>query len=246
MHCSGKCRRNYLFKEATSKGNGIMASHTRMKRDESVNHKEIPGKMKMDYLHGIIDPNQKTLDGIQSLFSRIRSPQMKTDDLLLEAANLISRQFGIDNVAVGLRDPKDGLYKYRAMVGFRNDAIEGHKSIAYRKEQFFEDSQYIGYDISRLSRLYLDEDNVISEEDKKTFNRPGLLTMKRRTTSDSLEGDYIDTKILGANDELLGWIEFSGTRILKLPDAATVRWVEVIASAIGAALICHDALRVEK
>lgn len=202
--------------------------------------------MKLDYLHGIMDSNQKSLDGIQVLFSHIRNPQTKIDDLLQEAANLISRLFGIDNVAVGLRDSKDGLYKYRAMVGFRNDAIEGHKSIAYKKEQFFDDLQYIGTDISKLSRLYLAEDNVISEEERKSFNRPGLLAMKRMTADASLEGDYIDTKILGARDELLGWIEISGTRVLKLPDAATIRWVETIASILGAALMCLDASRHER
>jgi hypothetical protein len=74
----------------------------------------------------------------------------------------------------------------------------------------------------------------------KAFNRPGLLTATRSTDSDSLEGDYIDVKILGVNDDLLGWIEISGTRTMKLPDATTLRWVEAIGSIIAAAITVRE------
>ena len=213
---------------------------SRPKGDDYGTYKSIPGKMRLDYLHGISDSPQKCLDGLQSLIALLRKPQMKIDDLLQESANLISKQLGIDNVSIGLRDPKDGLYRYKVMVGFRDDAIAGHKRIAYTRDQFFTDGHFIGSDISKYSRLYLAEDNVLTEEERKTFNRPGLLAMKRATMSDSLEGDYIDTKIFGANDELLGWIEISGTRLMKLPDASAIRWVEVVASTIGLALMLQD------
>jgi len=208
---------------------------------EHVDYKTIPSKMKMEYLHGIGDLSQRRLDGLQTLLAHLRKPKMNIDELLQEAANMISKQFAIDNVSIGLRDHKDGLYRYRAMVGFREDAIEAHKKIAYRKEQFYADSQFVGNDISKLSRLYLAEDNLITGDEEKAFNRPALLSMKRRTASESLEGDYIDTKIHGFYDELLGWIEISGTRTMQLPDSTTIRWIETVASIIGAALILQKA-----
>lgn len=158
--------------------------------------------------------------------------------MLNEAAEFIRRQFGIDNVAIGLKDP-DGLYRYKAMAGFRADAVEAHKRIAYRKDQFFEDGEFHGVLISKYSRIYLDEDNVLSEQERSAFNRPALLRMERRNPTDSLEGDYIDTGIYRHDDELLGWIEISGTRTMKLPDVTTIRWVEVIASVIATALVCR-------
>lgn len=209
--------------------------------DATVDHRYIPGKMKLDYLHSIRDTNMKRLDGLQSLLVHFASAQLNIDALLQEAASLITRQAMIDSVSIGLRDPKDGLYRYRAMSGFRDDAIEAHKRIAYRKEQFFDDSEFIGADISRQSRLYLAEDNLLTESEQKAFNRPVLLTMKRRTATESLEGDYIDVRILGAFDDLLGWIEISGTRTMQLPDTAAIRWVEVIASIIGAAVMYKTA-----
>lgn len=71
----------------------------------------------------------------------------------------------------------------------------------------------------------------------KAYNRPALLAKKRHGATESLEGDYIDIRILGRGEELLGWIEISGTRAMKLPNITTVRWVEVIASVIAAALV---------
>jgi hypothetical protein len=207
----------------------------------TIDHRTIPDRIKLDYSHGIRDPTQKTLEGVQTLLSHFQGSYMDIDKLLNEAAEFIWRQFGIDNVAIGLKDPKDGLYKYRAMVGFRGDALEAHKKIAYKKDQFSEDGEFHGFKISKYSRIYLAEDNVLTEAERSAYNRPGLLTMKRKDPTDSLEGDYIDTGIYGRGDELVGWIEISGTRTLKLPDVTTIRWVEVIASIIAAALICSEA-----
>ncbi len=214
------------------------ASRARSADVAEVNYRTIPSKMKLDYQHGVTDPTQRCLDSLQSLLFHAVQPEMKLDDLLQESVNAIHRLLGIDSVTVGLRDSRDGFYRYKAMAGFREDAIDGLKEIAYKKEQFFENPQFLGTDISKLSRLYLTEDNIsTNEEEQKTFNRPALLVMKRRTASDSLEGDYIDTKILGPSGELLGWIECSGTRTMKLPDAAAIRWIEVIASVIAIALV---------
>ncbi len=204
---------------------------------ESVNHRTIPDKLKFDYSHSAVEPVQKSQEGIQSLLAHFRKPKIDIDTLLLEAANLISRQYGIADVAIGLRDPKDGLYRYRAMAGFRDQAIEAHKAIAYTKEQFSDGCEFDGRDISRYSRIYLEEDNVLSEEERKAYNRPGLFARRRLNVTQSLEGDYIDVKILGIGEELLGWIEISGTRTMKLPDITTIRWVEVMASIIAAALV---------
>lgn len=210
--------------------------------ERPVDHRDIPGRLKYDYLHGMREQTHRCLDGLQCLLAHFREPRMDAGGILTEAANIISRQFGIDNVAIGLKDP-DGLYRYKAMVGLRDLALEGHKQIAYRKEDFFENPHFRGTDISKQSRIYLAEDNVLTEEEKTTFNRPVLLALKRRTVKDSLEGDYIDTKIWGRNEELLGWIEISGTRTMKLPDATTVRWVETIASLVGAALLSSGSVR---
>jgi hypothetical protein len=199
-------------------------------------HTTIPDKLKFDYIHGALEPVYRSLEGIQSLLRHLRGSKVEIDALLQEAANLISRQYGIAEVAIGLRDPKDGLYRYRAIAGFRNHAAAGHKALAYTKDQFYDGSEFNGSDISKYSRIYLEEDNVPTEEEKKAYNRPALFARRRPSETDSLEGDYIDVRILGEGEDLLGWIEMSGTRTMKLPDISTIRWVEVIASIIAVAL----------
>lgn len=206
-----------------------------------VHPRMVTDKIKFDYSHGLRDHTQKVLEGVQGILTHVQSPHPNIDGMLSEAANLISRQFAIDNVAIGLRDPEDGLYKYRAMTGFRDDAMEAHRRIAYKKEEFGDDEKYHGVVISKFTRVYLAEENIPSDTERGTYNRPGLFTMNRKDPTDSLEGDYIDIGIYGKGDDLLGWIEISGTRMMKLPDAATIRWVEVIASIIAAAMICSKA-----
>ena len=203
-----------------------------------IDPRTVADRIKFEYAHGARDSPQKTLECVQNLLSRLQDSNMDIEKLLVEAANFIWRQFGIDNVAIGLKDSKDGLYRYKAMVGFRPDALEAHKKIAYKKEEFFENGEYHGITISKYTRIYLAENNVPEGLERGAYNRPGLLTMKRVDSTDSLEGDYIDVGIYGRGDELVGWIEISGTRTLKLPDVTTIRWVEVIASTIAAALLC--------
>ena len=205
--------------------------------DVAVDSRSVSTKMKMDYLHGIGEPIQRRLDGIQGLLAHFRKPQLDIDALIMDAAGLIAKHMSIDAISIGLRDSRDGLYRYRAMVGFRDDAMEALKRISYRKEQFYENPEYHGSDVSKQTRLYLAEDNVLLDSELKSFNRPGLLTAKRTSTSESLEGDYMDIKILGPFDDLLGWIEISGTRSMRLPDATAIRWIEVIASIIGTAVM---------
>ena len=192
--------------------------------------------MRLDYLHGIGEPVQRRLDGVQELLSFFRKPQLDIDALLQESANQIAKHLMIDGVSIGLKDSKDGLYRYKAMAGMRSDAEATLKGLEYRKEQFYNNSEYRGTDISKQTRLYLAEDNAPKDSEEKSFNRPGLLAAKRMSDTESLEGDYLDVMILGPFDDMLGWIEISGTRTRQLPDATSIRWVELIASIIGAAV----------
>ncbi len=198
--------------------------------------REIATKMKLDYLHGIGDAAQRRMDGIQALLAHFRKPQIDVDSFLQDAVNMISKHMGIDSVSIGLKDPKDGLYRYKAMAGFRPDAMDALRKLAYRKEQFFNDPEYHGADISKQSRIYLADDNVIPAGDVRAFNRPGLFATKRRTVTEALEGDYIDVKIWGPFDDLIGWIEVSGTRTMLLPDIPSIKCIEIIASIVGAGL----------
>jgi len=205
-------------------------------KPRDIDYRDIPRKIKLDYEHIVTDQSGRTLAAVQALMQQIESPQPDVRKLMLDASNLISRQFGISNVSVGLRG-SDGLFRYDIMVGLREDAVAERKKIAYKKEEFYDAGPYKGYWISRYTKLYMSEDHPYADSDTGAYNRPILLKdSKRRSPNEALEADYIDVYIFDANNELIGWIETSGTRTGQLPDATAIRWMELMGCIIGIAL----------
>lgn len=208
-----------------------------------MDHRDIPLRLKFEYSHTLKDQTQKSLESIQHILEQFTKPVIDVKGLMQQIADNISKQFGIDNVAIGLKSPEDGKYRYVIHSGVREEAIQIRSKIAYTLDDFYKDGDFNGTFISKYSKIYLAEDNEYKDIERMAYNRPLLLGLKRRSLNDSLEADYIDSFILGLNDELLGWIEISGTRTGKLPDAATVRWVEAAAALIGVALRCEKTKR---
>ena len=205
-------------------------------RPRDVDYKDIPKKWKFDYEHAVRDMNGRTLAAVQVLMQHLESSQLDVRKLMLDSSNLISRQFGIMNVAIGRKGP-DGLFRYDTLVGFREDAVAERKKIAYKKEEFYDAGPYKGYWISRYTKLYLAEDHPYADFETPAYNRPILLKdAKRRALNDALEGDYVDVCMFDANNDPIGWIEISGTRTGQLPDIMAIRWIEIIGSVIGIAL----------
>ena len=205
------------------------------KPSESVDHTEIARKMKLDYAYGVKDKTERALDGILSLLSHCQEPQMDMKDFLIEAANIIQRHLGMDNVSIGLRSASDDLFRYEVFVGTRSDLEAAHRKLAYTEKDFVDDTEYKGTMIGKISKLYLAEDVPYKDDEIESY-RAALLGLRRRSPTDSSEGDYIDFWIQGTNGKLLGWIETSGTRVAELPDIMTIKLIEVIASMIGVVL----------
>jgi hypothetical protein len=204
-------------------------------------HRDIPHRMKFEYAHNLRDPARRAIEALQDILDCFSSPSVDVKDVMQKVADTICKSFGIDNAAIGLRSP-DGMYRYNAISGMREEAASSTLKLVYSIDQFQKDGEYNGTMISKRSKLYLAEDNEYKGLDLTAMNRPGLVGLKRRSLTDGLEADYIDTFIVGPHEELLGWIEISGTRTGKLPDVATIRWVEAAASLIAIAIRC-DRLR---
>lgn len=208
-----------------------------------MDHRDIPLRLKFEYSHTLKDQTQKALESLQSLLEHLSRPVTDVAELMQQTADTICRQFGIDSVAIGLKDPQDGKYRYSIMSGYREEAIQNLKKLEYEVDDFYKDDSYKGTFIGKYTKIFLAEDNEYKDLDKVAYNRPMLLGLKRRSLNDSLEADYLDSFIIGANEELLGWIEISGTRTGKLPDAVTIRWVETAGAIVAAALMCEQKRR---
>ena len=123
------------------------------------------------------------------------------------------------------------------VLGVDQETVEGFKRLVYTQGQALNPGTYPGYEISSHTRLYLGEDHPYADGEEFTYRVPSLIgAEKRRSLTDSIEADYVDIFMYGPDKNLLGWIELSGTRMRKLPDATTLRWLELIAYILGFAL----------
>lgn len=194
-------------------------------------------KLKFDYLKVKNDPESKNLEVFSHLLGHFLKPQLSVSELMHDTAMTLQKQFRLRWVMIGLRDRVSGKYKYMFMSGMREEAWARQQTKAYSLEDFDPSSPgYKAGEISNISRVYLEEENPLFDEDTKVVNRPALLRAKRRTEDETLEADFIDTLIVGPNNELYGWIEYSGTVTGRFPDSLTIRHVEVVASILAAAI----------
>ena len=187
------------------------------------------------------DQTNRIIDGVQKLVSRLMEREIDIHSLLEEAGYLIIQQLGVREVAIGLRSYKDRLYRYEVILGSSKAAEEALRRITYTAADFREDSsKYKGTMISRHTKLFLSEDVPYTAEEKGSYSRPVMLGVKRAYMTDSTEGDYLDIHIYGPEDDIVGWMEVSGTVFGKLPSVTTIRWIELISGILATAIASHN------
>lgn len=195
-------------------------------------------KMRFNYLHARNEHSSRVLDMMASLMAQMQKPELDVMVLIQEAATQIQKMFRFRWVMIGLLNQSDGAYRYMVHSGMREDAWARQRTRTYKYEDFGNTERFRKDDISKHTRVYLEEENqLLDSADQQLVNRPVLLRGKRISDDDTLEADFIDTLILGPNDELLGWIEYSGTITSKMPDGMTVRYIEMISSILATAIV---------
>jgi len=200
-----------------------------------VPHEDVARRLKLEYAGAIRDHTDRNLDSIQDLLEEIGRPKGDARELLESVAKLIYKQFHIREVAIGLKSP-DGLYRYVTMHGMRANVWAQHRDLAYPYDSFFDNTKYKGTVISDYTKLLMAEDMPYDEGEEHTYSEHLMQASSRKAMDDSIEGDYLDILIYGAGNELLGWIEISGTWEDKLPSARTIRCLEIVANITGMAL----------
>jgi hypothetical protein len=216
---------NLLSESSATSGGRMAISYT--------SPDEVRRKMKLDYVKTKLDPANRAFEGLQTLICQMMKPKLNARDYLQDCANFIQKHFGLRWVTIGLRNPADNIFRYELHSGVRPEAWAIFRQKAYKLDAFTTFSDYKAEEISRLSRVYLEEENPLNGLDQQATNRPALLSMRRRSADTSLEADFVDTLIVGPDEELLGWIEYSGTVSGKLPDSMTIRCVEIVSCVLS-------------
>ncbi len=207
-----------------------------MDKKQSVSTEEVGRKLRLDYMYSSKDDYQKILDNTSTLLKHFRKQGMDLDRFFDEVISVIRRRLWIREVTVALFNPDKNAFMYRYMGGLRHDTWEAHKSLSYTKEELVNPKVYKSREISKDTILFLAEDNPYGDGEAKTYNRPAMLESMRHSAEDSIEGDYFDIWIRGNNDNILGWIEISGTIDYKFPTIESLKWMEMLASLSGLAI----------
>ena len=221
---------------AHSKDKGIGRPSGSASSGKTLSSTDVARRYKSDYSRSLNDPTEKSIDCIQELCELIMRPKISSKELVEYTIKLIFRQFHIKEISVGLRSASDGRYRYVAMEGMRANVWAEHLGLSYAKESFFDNETYKGNQISRYTKLLLAEDEPYGEGEKKTYSEHLMLVSARTSYDDSIEGDYLDVIVFGPENQILGWIETSGTWDGKLPSPKTIRTIEIFANLLGIAL----------
>jgi len=197
--------------------------------------KEIEALLKKRYSQETPSEEQKILDGLQNFISHIRL-RRTSRNLLQEAARTIHRVFPFQEIAIGIRNRDDALYRYDTFIGYSREAEEEFKKLVYDLKTFFDIGEYPSIRISKLIDLTIAENIPQMEKDQACWNRPSLLKVPRKSPEEFTEGDYMDVLIYSEDNELLAWIELSAPRDGKMPPSSTLKGLELFATVMSLGL----------
>lgn len=191
--------------------------------------------MTRDYRHAAITPeneSEKLIAIIKRLLKFNSGPKVDVTGLFEETIRIISSQLEINEVSVLMLDPKDNKYRYIVFYGLRKDVIKTHKEIEYTYDEIIDYEKKKMKKISDLTHICFAENRT--EDEFKFFN---LHIMKNRAADDDyIEGDFLDCHFYDSKGQLLGYIEYTGTKKNKMPSARAILIIELMSMIIGTLL----------
>jgi len=188
--------------------------------------------------------DEKAIEALESLVSHAKTMSQSPHTFLHEVARTIYRLFEFKEIAIGLRE-KDGMYRYIAMMGFRDEAESARKKIVYTPADMADTKTWPGTRISKVTFIHFFEDQAFKEGEEGTYNRPSMMGISRPSLENMIEGDNIEVGIQGPDNDLIGWMELSNPRDGKFPSRTAIKWLELI-SIITASILKSKAFQREQ
>ena len=202
---------------------------------EPITVERVYSRLAMDYRHSSITPQdecEKIILILKRLLKFNTEPGLNVINLLEETVRMISSYLEINEVSILILDQKDKKYRYLVFYGLTKKVIQAHKEIEYTYDEVIE---YEKKNMKKVSdTTYICFAEKWPKEEIKFFNLH--IGKKRAAEDDYVEGDFLDSHIYGSNGQLLGYIEYTGTKKNKMPSAKTILTIELMASIIGALL----------
>jgi len=184
--------------------------------------------LKQEYSRPAADSSLRFTESMTHLIQKMQRTGGTTQRFMDDVVQFIYRSYRIRESTVGLKFPQDGSFRYVSFCGFRRDAEMSLRGLSYKEEDF--KNEAAGRQISGWTWAFLSENKPFLEGEESTYNRPIMLEKSERQSPDQcLEADYFDTRICDRRNQLIGWIEYSGTTDYSFPGMRVIKEIELIA-----------------
>lgn len=181
------------------------------------------------------DDGERIADNLIDIMAAGSDRKQPLKSVLEQVARFVFRQFGFSEVAIGLKDRREPVWRYEVALGFTKEIEARIFRTRYDHEDMYSQERFPNIKIGKLSEFNIAEGRPVNETDK--YDRPYRWTAKRTELTEFLPGDFIDVWMVDEKKEFIGWIEVSGPKDKKQPPRSTVRWLELLAS------ICSEIVR---
>lgn len=181
------------------------------------------------------DENERIVDNLIDLLAIGSDRRQPLKTFFDQVVRFVFRQFGFSEVAVGLKERRDEVWRYEAALGFTKEVEAKIYRTRYDRADMYSQERFPNIKTGKLSELNVAEGLPEVETDK--YDRPYRWHGKRLAHEDFLPGDFIDFWMLDEKKEIIGWIEVSGPKDKRQPARISVRWIELLAS------LCSEVVR---
>lgn len=195
--------------------------------------REIESAMRKQYNESNLNDDISFVVTLQKFVYGLASKSASEQEVLREASRFVFYSFGFKEIAIPLRSPVDGKFRYEAFLGLAREVEQSYKGLAYDHEAVFDDGTYPGVKLSKISELSFAELEAYDEGEEKTYNRPSKLKENRKNPNDMLDGDYYSIYLYGPADDIFGWLELSSTKDGKFPPMKTIRQLELFSTILS-------------
>jgi hypothetical protein len=177
------------------------------------------------------DESERLLDAVLKFLNALENRRLTRADLLRQAAELMRRGFGFEEVSV-LTKSSDNLFRYEIVLGYEKEPERELKLLSYTEDEIRNPDTATGVKISKHIDL------TIAEAEQKEgqtigYAHPQLISVPRKNSDDFTYGDYIDVYVCGKDDKFLAVFELSNPRDGKLPSGGKLKWLGLFATVMG-------------
>jgi len=175
--------------------------------------------------------NERLMEILMGLVQSDWGDRDSSDAFLNNVVNTLQRKFQFKTVAIGLRDKKDGKFRYRIIKGFSDSARQNLAKMEYSYDDMLDDGKYPGIKISKT----IEFSSVIDEPEAElfTFSQPSKIKEPRKSLNEFKEGDYFHIYLYGEKNTLVGWIECGHKPNNELPSRNDFKWLELFCAIIS-------------